>query len=168
MAFDTPISWITALFANKKVRFMAGGALNTLVDFISFNILIFAFGASFWVANIVSTSIAMVLSFIINKQAIFKDKGGFRHTQALAFVVVTAAGLWGMQTIAVVGISDALRPVAHLVLDGTRFAADISWLVPNVSKTLSIVLSAVWNYLWYDRVIFAHTPKTAAELNEWM
>lgn len=157
----SPLQLLRQLLGSKKIRFMMAGGLNTLVDFASFNLLIFAFGAGFWMANIVSTSIAMLLSFVLNKQAIFKDGTGFSPAQLLAFIVVTAAGLWGMQTVAVVAIIHALRPVAHLLLDHTPYASSIRWLVPNVSKALAIVLSAVWNYLWYDRVIFAHTPKTA-------
>jgi len=161
----SPLQILRRTLSSKKIRFMMAGGLNTVVDFASFNLLIFVFGAGFWMANILSTSIAMILSFILNKQAIFKDGTGFKPAQLAAFIAVTATGLWGMQTVAVVGIIHILQPVAHLMLDHTPYASAVHWLVPNVSKALAIVLSAVWNYLWYDRVIFAHTPE-AAEIAE--
>jgi len=39
--------------------------------------------------------------------------------------------------------------------------------VPNVAKAVATVGSAIWNYLWYDRVIFTGQQKKT-DIVEWM
>lgn len=144
------IRMMYALLMDKKTHFVAAGILNTLIDFTIFNFAIHFFGMAPWLANIISTSVAMVISFIINKKAVFRDGRAFNHTQFVAYILVTVAGLWGLQTLAIVGISGVIHPAAHSMLGSN--AAKV--LVPNIAKAIATVISAVWNYLWYDRVIF--------------
>ena len=61
-------------------KFAAVGVINTAVDFIVLNILIYfgftlafvVLGQEFLVANVISVAVAMVNSFILNKQWTFK------------------------------------------------------------------------------------------------
>jgi putative flippase GtrA len=154
------------LLANKKVRFIGAGILNTLVDFTGFNIAIFVLGLKPWMANILSASIAMVISFAVNKRAVFRYDKAARHTQFIAFIVVTAVGVWGLQTAVVVGGSAFLGPIAHRIFDSLGRSGAVTWVVPNAAKALATVLTAIWNYLWYDHVIFAQTKKV--KLQEWL
>jgi len=151
------------LLVGKQARFIAAGIFNTVIDFAIFNTLIHAFGFQAWVANICSTSVAMVISFVINKKTVFRDSKRFSHTQFAAYIAVTLAGLWGLQTIVIVGVSDIVRPVAQSFLSSTT----VRLLVPNVAKAVATVGSAIWNYLWYDRVIFTGQQKKT-DIVEWM
>lgn len=152
-----------SLLTGKQARFIAAGIFNTLVDFAIFNTLIHLFGFKAWVANICSTSVAMAISFVINKKAVFRDGQRFSHLQFGAYIAVTLAGLWGLQTVVIVGISDVLRPAAQSLLS----SVSSRFLVPNIAKAVATVCSAVWNYFWYDRVIFNGTPKKT-DIVEWM
>ena len=151
------------LLANKKVRFVAAGVLNTGIDFTIFNLAIFAFGFKTWLANLCSTTIAMVISYFVNKVLVFDDRQAMNHRQFLAFIAVTVVGLWGLQTVIVVGLSKALRPAAAAILGGS--ATTVHWLTSNVAKAVGTVASAVWNYLWYDRTIFVHSK---VKPQEWL
>lgn len=145
------------LMANKKVRFVAAGILNTGIDFLIFNLAIFAFGLRPWVANLCSTTIAMALSYFINKELVFQDRKAMSHTQFLAFIAVTAIGLWGLQTAIVISVSAVFQSTAPLQLFGIhRHVAADNWLVANFAKAVATVASAIWNYFWYDRVIFVN------------
>jgi putative flippase GtrA len=147
----------------KQARFIAAGVFNTLVDFAIFNALIHVFGFRAWIANICSTSVAMIISFVINKKAVFRDSKRFSHTQFAGYIVVTLAGLWGLQTVVIVGVSDVVRPVAQSFLSG----ATVRFLVPNIAKAIATIGSAVWNYFWYDRVIFAGQQQET-DIVEWL
>lgn len=161
------VSHLRRALTGKKVRFIAVGVLNTLVDFTIFNILIHALGMAPWVANLCSTSVAMVVSFLLNKHAVFKGGRSYSHRQFAAYVLVTAAGLWGLQTAVILVVSGALRPVLHTVTGGNVSAPAMHLLVANIAKATATVLSAIWNYLWYDRVIFAHSS-AKSKVTEWM
>lgn len=154
---------IKLLFFGKKARFVAAGLLNTVVDFAGFNIGHFVFGLKLWEANILSTTIAMLLSFIINKRLVFGDNRVTRHGQFIAFILVTAIGLWILQTSVIVGVDALLKSVSRT----TAHASAAKWLVPNIAKGIATVSSAIWNYFWYDRVIFAQSPKKG-KLQEWI
>lgn len=157
------MSTLRSLLTGKQARFIAAGIFNTVVDFAIFNALIHLFGFKAWTANICSTSVAMVISFVINKKAVFRDGKRFSHTQFAAYIVVTLAGLWGLQTIMIIGVSDTIRPIAQSFLSTSagRF------LIPNIAKAVATVASAVWNYIWYDRVVFNGSSKKA-DVVEWM
>jgi putative flippase GtrA len=107
----------------------------------------------------------MVVSFAINKNAVFGDGKRYSPQQFVAFVIVTAVGLWGLQTIIVVGMNNILRLTIVKAAHSTGNSATIRWIIPNVAKGVATIISAIWNYFWYDRVIFA---KKDVSLSEWM
>lgn len=154
-----------SFFMSKQIRFIAAGLLNTAVDFSVFNVALHVFSTKIWIANICSTSIAMVVSFAINKKAVFGDGKQYSPQQFAAFVIVTAVGLWGLQTIIVVGMNNILRLTIVGAARSTGNSAAIRWIIPNVAKGMATIISAIWNYFWYDRVIFA---KKDVSLSEWM
>lgn len=156
---------LRAAITSKQLRFIVAGLLNTFIDFAVFNFVLHVFDAKIWVANICSTSIAMVVSFALNKKAVFGDKKHYSHQQFIAFVIVTAAGLWGLQTLTVVGLSNFLKQTIIGTQRSTNSDTAISWLIPNLAKGAATIVSAVWNYFWYDRVIFTQKH---SKLSEWM
>ena len=54
--------------------FAVVGVFNTVLDFVIYNTLIFAFGFVAVIANIFSASLAMLVSFYLNKKYVFKNK----------------------------------------------------------------------------------------------
>ena len=147
---------VTRVIADKRLLFILAGLGNTAVDFVFFNLALVVLGFAPWLANIASTSVAMSISFLVNKHAVFRDGRTSSYRQFVAFVAVTAAGLWGLQTVIVVAATGILHPVARELFGLAGRSAQL--LVPNVAKILATIASAVWNYFWYDRVIFAKTP----------
>ena len=127
---------------HEKVRFILVGAVNTSIDFIVLFALVDLFGAPTIVANIVSTTVAVAVSYVLNKKAVFGDTDTHNVTQIALFVVVTLTGLW--------------------VLQGIIIAVLAPWLQTFVGKNIALfgaklvatVFSLTWNYLWYSRIVF--------------
>lgn len=124
----------------RPLRFLVVGVANTLLDIALFLVLT-AVGLPVIPANMISTGIALVFSFVLNRSYTFRAGPGVVR-QAIGFVVVTLVGLWLLQPI-----------VLHFML---------LWLEPLlpttaallVAKVIATVVSLTWNYLLYNFVVF--------------
>lgn len=132
------------LVSSEKIRFGLVGLVNTITDFTVFNILVMGAHLVLVQANIVATTVAMAVSFVLNKKAVFRgaDKGGIK--QIVLFFAVTLAGLWLVQT--------TILAVVFNLLTTTTSLHD--QLAANIAKVVGICFGLVWNYLWYSRVVF--------------
>jgi putative flippase GtrA len=132
-----------ALAANEKVRFGAVGMVNTATDFIVLNVLVGLVGLPLVASNIISTTTAMLVSFTLNKRAVFQgsEKGGVR--QLVLFFAVTLSGIWLVQS--------TILSFVHHILEQAGLPAP---LVLNAAKLAGICVGLVWNYFWYSRVVF--------------
>lgn len=128
----------------EKIRFALVGAVNTTVDFSVFFSLVTFLGFHSVLANIFSTSTALTVSFLLNKTAVFGSSGTPKPGQIILFVVVTLTGLWCLQSLIILVVSDLM----HVVFGVT---GGLGLLAAKVSATS---FSMVWNYLWYSKVIF--------------
>lgn len=128
----------------QKLRFGIVGIANTALDFA----LLFLFvnlGLGVVLANILSTGTAFTFSFFVNRSFTFKHTGGNKLKQFILFIIVTLFGLWVLQPIVILAITALLAP----------FMWDAA-LVLFVAKLLATVVSLIWNYLLYSRLIFTH------------
>ncbi|MBN2738667.1 MAG: GtrA family protein [Spirochaetales bacterium] len=78
------------------------GILNTLITYIIFNVLHYAFGLSFFWAETIGYSAGLINSFVLNKIWTFGQSRHFRFTETLKFMIVSLAA-WG-GTIIILGI----------------------------------------------------------------
>jgi len=139
-------------------KFGIVGILNTVLDFGVFNVLGKYFGMAAVQANIISTTIAMIFSFFINRQLVFKggEKSVWRH--AVAFLATTAIGLYVIQTGVVYILAhvwrEPLEAITHLVrVMGIQIFSD-EFYVRNGAKAIGTVFSLAWNYIMYKKVVF--------------
>lgn len=137
----------TSAKASKKLRFGMVGIANTTVDVVILNILVNLLGLALVPANIISTTFAMVCSFVLNKKGVFQSNDPHYARQLALFFAVTLVGIWGLQTAVVFVVYSFLQVVTALPL-----AVDM-----NIAKVVGILVSMVWNYTWYSRVVFRVT-----------
>lgn len=141
---------VVNILKHEKVRFVLVGTINTIIDFGILSILSIWFGIALLVANVISTSCALSVSYLLNKKAVFGDRAAHSSQQVVLFIVVTLSGLWILQTgvIVLVGwvLSGLLGQVQPVVL---LFAG----------KVVATVASLTWNYIWYSRVVFRKEQK---------
>lgn len=126
----------------EKLRFAIVGGANTLLDF-SILFLLVGFGLDRIPANFVSTSIAFVFSFFVNKSFTFKSTSGNAKKQFLLFIIITIFSLWVIQPIVIVAVS--------WLIGG--FGIN-SVVVLFIAKVIATVASLIWNYIFYSRFVF--------------
>ncbi len=129
---------------NKRqlLRFGVVGGINTALDF-GLLFVFKAFGLPIGFANILSTGIAFVFSFFANKKYTFKTSGTNVVREMILFVIVTLFGLWVLQT--------AIIQLTLPWLTGFIKQQELALLV---AKLLATVVSLIWNYLLYSRIVF--------------
>lgn len=133
------------IFRYEKVRFITVGVINTLVDFSILLSLSLLLNFPVFIANVLSTSCALAVSYLLNKKAVFDTDEKHTARQIILFVVVTLTGLWVLQTLIILGVSTLIRSYAS----GIDTA-----LAVVIGKVVATVVSLTWNYIWYSRVVF--------------
>lgn len=126
----------------EKLRFGVVGVANTALDFAILFLLVNT-GLDRIPANFVSTSIAFVFSFFVNKSFTFQSTGGNAKKQFALFIIITIFSLWVIQPIVIVTVSWLL---AGLNLDSS--------VVLFIAKLFATVASLTWNYIFYSRFVF--------------
>lgn len=137
-----PMTPLSKLLSSEKIRFAIVGAINTAVDFSVLFLFASVLNAPIILSNILSTSAALTVSYLLNKKAVFDDKSDNKLRQILLFVGITLTGIWGLQGIIIVVLSAQLN---------TLFGA--TWAL-FVAKAVATVFSLIWNYVWYSKVVF--------------
>ncbi|MFZ3009403.1 MAG: GtrA family protein [Candidatus Microsaccharimonas sp.] len=129
----------------EKIRFGIVGGANTALDFLLLFILV-GFGLDKIPANYISTSVALMFSFFVNRSFTFKNKAGSAKKQLLQlalFIGITLVGLWVIQPLIILGIGSLL--------------ASTGWsesLILLIAKLIATVASLIWNYVFYSRLVF--------------
>lgn len=129
----------------EKLRFAIVGGANTALDFALLFIFV-AFGLNSIAANYLSTSIAFVFSFFVNKSFTFKSKGGNIAKQFALFLGITIVALWVIQPIVILAVTALLSPLGW---NGS--------VVLFIAKLVATLASLVWNYILYARFVFKKT-----------
>lgn len=137
------------LSQHTKVRFVAVGALNTFIDFAIFNLFVAVLSTGIVIASIVSTTVAMAISYLLNHKAVFRSDQSHSIKQIVLFLIVTLSGIWIIQTLIMVQVLGLLERLFDPA--GQSF---LLWFLQNVAKAFGVVCSAVWNYLGYSRLVF--------------
>lgn len=128
----------------KPLRFLAVGLLNTGIDF-GLLFALTAVGVPVIPANMISTLAALSFSFFANRSFTFGAQGNSLR-QAWRFLVVTLFGLWALQPLVLLAGEWALQAVLE---EPWRLAA---------AKVAATCVSLIWNYMTYDRFVFAPRP----------
>ncbi len=126
-----------------KLRFTIVGSINTVIDFSILFTLATLFNVLKELANFVSTFVAFLFSFFANKKYTFKSTSKNLKKQFLLFTIVTLFGLWVIQTIIIAAITPVFTNL------GVNKATALL-----ISKLLATIVSLIWNYTLYSRVVF--------------
>lgn len=134
----------------RGLRFIVVGVLNTAIDFAVL-FLLTHFGLGVFLANMISTSIALGFSFIVNRSYTFRSQGN-PVSQIVKFLAVTLFGLWLLQP--------AIIWTVTAVIDGL-LAESVALLV---GKGCATVASMLWNYFMYARFVFPSVSESVEDV----
>ncbi len=134
----------------KIVIFSLIGIFNTLFDLFLY-VIFFNLTHSILVANVIATSAALIGSYLLNSRLTFKSKKWTFKSFAL-FVAVTVFGLWFLQTGVIYLITPMVSTIPEFLwhLFGP-LEATAKVVGPKIFAT---AVTFVWNFLWYNKVIF--------------
>lgn len=125
----------------RLLKFGAVGVANTLID-LGLYTLLRVNGMGLLPANAISTTAGLTFSLAANHTYAFRDRAvSWRRTVPL-FVGTTVVGLWALQPLVI----SAAQHWLPLVDGSARTVA---------AKLCGIGANVVWNFVAYDRVVFA-------------
>lgn len=143
----------------RITKFGAVGAINTVIDFVIYNLASSELGLSLVVANLISTTVAMVFSYFANRQVVFAKSKSTRplHHQLALFYIISAFGVYVLQSLVIVLLTtwwpwplDHLLTLLHLTGSHTSSA----FVTKNAAKAVATIVSLTWNYIMYKKVVF--------------
>lgn len=135
--------------AALSARFLTVGGISTLIEIVTFNILLLGFGWNVVTAKIVASLVALINAYFGNRQWTFKDRARRRRwVEITLFVIVNA-------------VCTALG--ALLVWGGVEAAAALLGrpagpFVVNVVNLVSIVIVVLARFGFYHGVVFRAGP----------
>ncbi len=148
---------------NRKqfISFAVVGVLNTVADFIVFNILFGFLNVPLFLANVCAVSLVMGLSLQLNRKYVFGATTEGYISQAVKFMAVTLSGLYVIQNVilfAVLGVIEGMHIPAGLLANHIVQA--------NAAKAVGVGGSAIWNFVLYKMWVFQATVGDAGTPDE--
>lgn len=142
------------LLSNEKVRFLIAGCANTALDFILLNVLVFAFAVPTLVANAISVTIGICVSYLLNHFYVFRYQEPISFRRFAMFFAITGFSSLVLQNLVILGFE---------ALFGTEFGRSLlflpgedgkQFLAINIAKATAVLLGLIWNFAFYKFVVF--------------
>lgn len=146
------------LLVAQITKFVSVGVINTLVDIGFFNVFRRVKGISATVASYISTTIAMIGSYYLNKSWTFQANGDVA-TQAFKFFATTILGLYVIHNGIVYLLTKKVLWPGKLALKIVRifpFLRKLSddFVTDNFAKVCAIAVTLVYNFVVYKFFVF--------------
>ena len=106
----------------EKIKFVLVGGFNTVLDFCIYALLANIIDLPKEIANIISTSICIAVSFILNYKFVWKSKKSKKET-APGFLIVSLFSAWVVQNIAINAVTFILGENSVTKLIGKAFGS---------------------------------------------
>jgi putative flippase GtrA len=145
--------------AKQAGKFGLVGIMNTAIDLGVFNVLSQVFGLYVVAANVISVSIAIINSYLWNKNWTFQDKEKKDVLGQFAkFVSFSLVGM-GIQTFMVWLLATQWTVSgtwAYSIVDfiGLEKIFSESFVIVNWAKVWGIGLALIWNFIAYKKWTF--------------
>jgi putative flippase GtrA len=158
--------FILRLINSRVSRFAVLGVVNTVLDFVIYNILRVATHTTSnqvvrnVILNMISAGSVAVFSFFMNRKYVFKDKKA-GNERIWLFFVVTMIGIFVVQQAIfslVLHIDDGLATGLARVVDAiSPMHPSHNFYATNIAKAVGTLGSMIWNFQLYKRVVFKET-----------
>lgn len=144
-----PVRTLVSRANRPLTRYVLVGMLNTALDFGLFSVLAIVVNLAPVLANVVSTTITLCVSFLLNRSFVFRTQRSVKAT-LVPFVAVTLFSALVVQSVAILTI---------LALGGSVAPAVPVDILALLAKLAAIGLGIVTNFLGY-RWLFGHPLTT--------
>ena len=136
---------------NRFPIFFMVGLVNTAVD-ITIYLLLLKVGLVIVLANIISTSITLMLGYQLHKRATFKDQTTSKNSR-FKFLIITLIGLWLLQPVAIYAVLWLLHTDA-ISAGLNQLYGSFSMYYDFVAKLAATSVPMIWNYVLYRKFVF--------------
>lgn len=145
-------------WSNKIIRFFCVGVINTIVDFSILNILVDFLHLFPLVANLISASISITISYFMNHYVVFRISEKHTTKKFIHFFVATGSGILVVQSAIIYIVITLLNlhlPIIKEILTSLHLnSVKIQTAILNIAKLAAVLVAMVWNFMIYHFVIF--------------
>jgi len=138
------------------VRFFCIGSFNAALDFTILNVMVSLVKAPTLLANTVSVSISITVSYFLNHRIVFRHRERRNLKNYLHFFAVTGFSALAIQNLVIGAITHLAKVPATRVAHIASFNLPARTLELNLAKVVAVAIGMVWNYLLYKYVVFKH------------
>jgi putative flippase GtrA len=140
-------------------KFAIVGVINTLVDLIFFNIFRRSKKITATVASYLSSTIAMINSYFLNRYWTFSSTSTGSSTEFLKFFLSTIVGIYVIHNGIVWILTNKFKWPGRLALKTVRFIKPLNFMsdtfvTDNFAKVTAIIFSLIWNFILYKFWVF--------------
>lgn len=150
------------LLKHEKARFLVVGCLNTGLDFLLLNTIVFVFGIYPLVANTISVTLGITISYVLNHKFVFRSDEEISLRKYITFFAVTGFSSIVIQNSIIYGFEAVGRMhFGHLILMSDIANSNAFRL--NVAKATAVLIGMVWNFVFYKFVVFRKKGTTIVD-----
>jgi len=139
---------------HEKVRFVMTGFLNTGLDFFLLNTMVFFLGAYPIIANTISVTIGVTISYVLNHKFVFRHKDKLSLKKYLTFFAVTGFSSLVIQNMIIFAFEEAGRVHFGHGVPLFEWVMDTNVIRLNIAKAAAVLVGMVWNFTLYKFVVF--------------
>lgn len=158
---------LNLLKSKRQLRFVLVGVCNAVISFGLLNLLFYKIHLQKIPASLVATSCALLFSFVMNREYVFKDKDQAARQQLPIFILVTISGsVLVLNSVYIISLhllsgheSLIIGPIQTL----TTLKLTGSFVDINLSTVIGAIAAMVWNYHGYKWFVFKGSRHEAAE-----
>ena len=151
----------------RVMRFVVVGITNAMINFGVLNLAFYVLHQPKIISSIISTTCALIFSFILNRGFVFVDKTKRMHRQLPAFVIVTVIGsILILNTVYIISLA-ILNGHNLFIIDTVKTLTGLSlsrnFVDINLSTVFGAIVAMVWNYNGYKWFVFRESSKNVVE-----
>jgi putative flippase GtrA len=144
---------------SEKIRFLIAGGLNTSLDFLLLNIFVFLLGAVPLIANVLSVSIGITISYLLNHHFVFRYGDKISLKKYLMFFGITGFSSLIIQSLIITGFTALFQTNFSHSLFIMRDISNNKFLELNIAKASAVLIGMIWNFILYKHIIFRMKDK---------
>ncbi len=149
---------INTIWSRKIFRFACIGVINTLFDITILNTLVFLFGLVPLLANLISASISITMSYFLNHHIVFREKHPHSIDKFIKFFLITGISILALQSLTislVTHILGANKTIIYRTVVGLGLTnLSVKFVNLNTAKIIAVIIGMSWNYLFYKKIVF--------------
>jgi len=141
--------------AEKKEfgRYSIVGFVSTSIDYGLLNVLTHIVGLPLVVSNILSASVLSLLSYILNRNVVFRDKAHDELKTLVLYFASVAIGIFVLQSAVLFVLGNGVLEGVYNSI-GVKDNALNELLATNTAKVIAGFGTMVWNFLVQRRFVF--------------